>query len=74
MSRLITTIEVYDDGSSKITDHRPAASGNGWKPRPVTIEGVNYDALNEASKALGLSRYIILTRCGSDQFPDWRLL
>ena len=44
------------------------------KRKPVNIEGVEYEGVREAARAVGESRQLVVYRLKSSSFPDWYYL
>lgn len=40
----------------------------------VEVDGIQYDSLGLASKALVVSRATVRNRCNSDKYPTWRII
>ena len=44
------------------------------KRKPVYVEGVSYEGVREAARAVGESRQLVVYRLKSPSFPDWYYL
>ena len=78
MKTITKIITIYDDGT--IDAHlppkvpAPAKVLTLSRPRPCMVGGKTYKSVHEAYLETGYSRYHIMARCASKDWPDWALL